>query len=89
MSTITKKDLALLVSQGTGCKKNLAAKMVDSLFVAMRDSLIEALADGLQGPDSNGSHQRSQQQHQYEPETQFLCHTEVGKTSLHGRNHCA
>ena len=41
MSTITKKDLALLVSQGTGCKKNLAAKMVDSLFVAMRDSLIE------------------------------------------------
>ena len=40
MSTITKKDLALLVSQSTGCKKNLAAKMVDSLFVAMRDSLI-------------------------------------------------
>ena len=33
MSTITKKDLALLVSQNTGCKKNLAAKMVDSLFV--------------------------------------------------------
>lgn len=42
MSTITKKDLALLVSQGTGCKKNLAARMVDSLFVAMRDSLIES-----------------------------------------------
>ena len=41
MSTITKKDLALLVSQSTACKKNLAAKMVDSLFVAMRDSLIE------------------------------------------------
>ena len=41
MSTITKKDLALLVSLSTGCKKNLAAKMVDSLFVAMRDSLIE------------------------------------------------
>ena len=41
MSTITKKDLALLVSQNTGCKKNLAAKMGDSLFVAMRDSLIE------------------------------------------------
>ena len=41
MSTITKKDLALLVSQGTGCKKNLAAKMVDSLFVAMRGSLIQ------------------------------------------------
>ena len=41
MSTITKKDLALLVSQSTGCKKNLAAKMVDSLFMAMRDSLIQ------------------------------------------------
>jgi nucleoid DNA-binding protein len=41
LSTITKKDLALLVSQSTDCKKNLAAKMVDSLFVAMRDSLIE------------------------------------------------
>ena len=40
MPTITKKDLALLVSRSTGCKKNLAAKMVDSLFVAMRDSLI-------------------------------------------------
>ena len=41
MPTITKKDLALLVSRSTGCKKNLAAKMVDSLFVAMRDSLIQ------------------------------------------------
>ncbi len=41
LPTITKKDLALLVSQSTGCKKNMAAKMVDSLFVAMRDSLIQ------------------------------------------------
>ena len=41
MSTITKKDLALLVSDSTGCRKNLAAKMVDSLFVAMRDNLIQ------------------------------------------------
>jgi nucleoid DNA-binding protein len=41
LSTITKKDLALLVSDSTSCKKNLAAKMVDSLFVAMRDSLID------------------------------------------------
>ena len=40
LPTITKKDLALLVSRSTGCKKNLAAKRVDSLFVAMRDSLI-------------------------------------------------
>ena len=31
----------MLVSQSTACKKNLAAKMVDSLFVAMRDSLID------------------------------------------------
>ncbi|MBT4502396.1 MAG: integration host factor subunit beta [Gemmatimonadetes bacterium] len=41
MSTITKKELALRVSDSTGCKKNLAAKMVDGLFVAMRDSLID------------------------------------------------
>ena len=41
MPTITKKELALLVSNHAGCKKNLAAKMVDSLFGAMRDSLIE------------------------------------------------
>ena len=40
LSTITKKELAFLVSRSTGCKKNLAAKVVDSLFVAMRDSLI-------------------------------------------------
>ena len=41
MPTITKKELALLVSNHAGCKKNMAAKMVDSLFGAMRDSLIE------------------------------------------------
>lgn len=41
MSTITKKELALLVSQSTGFKKNLTAQMVDSLFIAMRDNLIE------------------------------------------------
>ena len=40
LSTVTKKELAFLVSRSTGCKKNLAAKVVDSLFVAMRDSLI-------------------------------------------------
>ena len=39
--TTTKKDLALSVSESTGCKKNLAAKMVDSLFAAMRESLIK------------------------------------------------
>ena len=41
MTTVTKKDLALLVSEHTGCKKNQAAEMVDGLFVAMRDSLIQ------------------------------------------------
>ncbi len=41
MSTITKKELALLVSDRAGCKKNLAAHLVDSLFTTMRDSLIE------------------------------------------------
>ena len=39
--TTTKKDLALRVSESTGCKKNLAAKMVDSIFAAMRETLIE------------------------------------------------
>ncbi|MEW6751595.1 MAG: HU family DNA-binding protein [Candidatus Latescibacterota bacterium] len=41
MATITKKELALLVSRSTGCRKNLAAEMVDSLFAAMRDSLMQ------------------------------------------------
>ena len=41
LSTITKKELALLVSDHADCKKKLAARMVDSLFTAMRDSLIE------------------------------------------------
>lgn len=38
--TTTKKDLALEVAKGTGCKKSLASKMVDSIFNAMRESLI-------------------------------------------------
>ena len=38
--TITKKDLALKVSEVTGFKKNMSAKMVDALFAAMRDTLI-------------------------------------------------
>ena len=41
MSTITKKELALLLSDHAGCKKYLAAQLVDSLFTTMRDSLIE------------------------------------------------
>ena len=38
--TTTKKDLALQVAKETSCKKSLAAKMVDSIFGAMRNSLI-------------------------------------------------
>ena len=38
--TITKKDLALKVSEVTRFKKNKSAKMVDALFTAMRDTLI-------------------------------------------------
>ena len=41
LPTVTKKELALLVCERAGCKKNVAAEMVDSLFNAMRDSLIE------------------------------------------------
>jgi len=38
--TTTKKDLALKLSEVTGFKKNMSAKMVDALFAAMRDTLI-------------------------------------------------
>ena len=38
--TTTKKDLAMQVAKETGCKKSLAAQMVDSIFGAMRNSLI-------------------------------------------------
>jgi len=41
LATTTKKELALKVSLETGCKKNLASKMVDTVFEAMRISLIE------------------------------------------------
>ena len=39
--TTTKKDLALEVAKETGCKKSLASQMVDSIFDAMRESLIK------------------------------------------------
>ena len=38
--TTTKKDLAADVARDTGCKKSLAATMVDSVFASMRGSLI-------------------------------------------------
>ena len=41
MATITKKDLARAVADSIGCKNNQTLDMVDSLFEAMRDALIE------------------------------------------------
>ncbi len=38
--TTTKKDLALRVSEATGFRKNMSAKMVDALFDAMRFTLM-------------------------------------------------
>ena len=39
--TTTKKDLALAVAEATDAKKSAAAQMVDELFKAMRQSLID------------------------------------------------
>lgn len=41
MPTITKKDLAKSVADTLGCKNNLTLEMVNSLFEAMRETLIE------------------------------------------------
>ena len=41
MATVTKKDLARVVADTIGCKNNLTLQMVDRLFEAMRDTLIE------------------------------------------------
>ena len=49
MATTTKKELALKVSQDTGCKKNLASKMVDTIFEAMRASLIDGRRIEIRG----------------------------------------
>ena len=49
MATTTKKDLALRVSQETGCKKNMASKMVDTIFEAMRESLIDGRRIEIRG----------------------------------------
>lgn len=42
LGTTTKKELALRVSEETGCKKNLSSEMVDTVFEAMRESLMNA-----------------------------------------------
>ena len=39
--TITKKDLARQIAKAAGTKNNFALSMVDSLFNAMREQLIE------------------------------------------------
>lgn len=41
MTTVTKKDLARIVATAIGCTNNLTLQMVDSLFDAMRDTLIK------------------------------------------------
>ena len=41
LPTITKKESTLMVGCQVSCKKNLAAKIVDSLFKTMRERLIE------------------------------------------------
>ena len=41
LPTITKKELNLMVGCQVSCKKNLAAKIVDSLFNTMHEQLIE------------------------------------------------
>ena len=41
MGTITKKDLTHAVSESTGITRLAALAMVDSLFTAMREQLIE------------------------------------------------
>ena len=40
MTTVTKKDLARAVAVSIGCTNNLTLQMVDSLFEAMRETLI-------------------------------------------------
>ncbi len=47
--TVTKKDLALEVARMMGCKKGLAAKLVDSLFRAMGQSLVEGKKIEIRG----------------------------------------
>ncbi len=39
--TTTKRDLAKQVAKDTNCKQSLAARMVDSIFGAMRGSLMQ------------------------------------------------
>jgi integration host factor subunit beta len=49
VGTTTKKELALRVSQDTGCKKNLASDMVGMVFETMRESLVKAQRIEIRG----------------------------------------
>jgi nucleoid DNA-binding protein len=49
LATTTKKDLASKVSEDTGCRKDLASRMVDTVFEAMRDSLIDGRRIEIRG----------------------------------------
>ncbi len=49
MSTTTKRELSVKVSQETGCRKGEAARMVDLVFEAMRNSLIDGRRIEIRG----------------------------------------
>ena len=49
LATTTKKDLAHKVSEDIGCRKDLASQMVDTVFEAMRDSLIDGRRIEIRG----------------------------------------
>ncbi len=49
MATTTKKQLALQVSRDTGCNTTLAIQMVDTVFGAMRESLVNGRRIEIRG----------------------------------------
>lgn len=49
MSTTTKKELALQICRDTGCNKHLAIQMVDTVFDAMRESLVNGQRIEIRG----------------------------------------
>ena len=57
--TTTKKDLALRISEKLGVKKQLAYEVVDTLFRAMRESLIQGNRIEIRGFGSFSLHYRA------------------------------
>jgi len=49
VATTTKKQLALQVSRDTGCNTTLAIQMVDTVFGAMRESLVNGRRIEIRG----------------------------------------